>query len=388
MFWGIAGFTVGLIIALQLAFPALNFDLPWTSFGRLRPLHTSAVIFAFGGNVLIATSFYVVQRTSPRAAGRRSVAVVRRARLQLLHRHRRHRLSARHHPVQGIRRAGMVRRPVADGRVGRLPAGVPRHHDAAHRAAHLRRQLVLSRLHPHHRGAAPRQQRRDPGVAVLAEVLHRLVRRAGCHGAVVVRPQRGRLLPHRRLPRHHVLLHPEARRAAGLHLPAVDHPFLVADLHLHLGRPASPALHGAAGLGADARHDLLDHAVDAVLGRHDQRHHDAVRRLGQAAHRSGAAHDGGLGRLLRHVDLRGADDVGEGGQLAVALHRLDHRPRAFRRARLGRLHLLRRDLLPGAVAVEPAAVFAEARQLALLDLDHRHRALHHRRCGCRASCRA
>ena len=63
VFWGIAGFTVGLIIALQLAYPALNFDLPWTNFGRMRPLHTSAVIFAFGGNVLIATSFYVVQRT-------------------------------------------------------------------------------------------------------------------------------------------------------------------------------------------------------------------------------------------------------------------------------------------------------------------------------------
>jgi cytochrome c oxidase cbb3-type subunit 1 len=63
MFWGIAGFTVGLLIASQLAWPALNFDLPWTSFGRLRPLHTSAVIFAFGGNVLIATSFYVVQKT-------------------------------------------------------------------------------------------------------------------------------------------------------------------------------------------------------------------------------------------------------------------------------------------------------------------------------------
>ena len=64
MFWGIAGFTVGLIIALQLAFPVLNFDLPWTNFGRMRPLHTSAVIFAFGGNVLIGTSFYVVQRTA------------------------------------------------------------------------------------------------------------------------------------------------------------------------------------------------------------------------------------------------------------------------------------------------------------------------------------
>ena len=63
MFWGVAGFLVGVIIASQLAFPFLNFDLPWTNFGRLRPLHTSAVIFAFGGNVLLATSFYIVQRT-------------------------------------------------------------------------------------------------------------------------------------------------------------------------------------------------------------------------------------------------------------------------------------------------------------------------------------
>jgi cytochrome c oxidase cbb3-type subunit I len=63
LFWGVAGFTVGLYIALELAFPALNLDLPWITFGRLRPLHTSAVIFAFGGNILLATSFYVVQRT-------------------------------------------------------------------------------------------------------------------------------------------------------------------------------------------------------------------------------------------------------------------------------------------------------------------------------------
>ena len=63
IFWGLAGFLAGLLIALQLAFPALNFNLEFTTFGRLRPLHTSAVIFAFGGNALIATSFYVVQRT-------------------------------------------------------------------------------------------------------------------------------------------------------------------------------------------------------------------------------------------------------------------------------------------------------------------------------------
>ena len=62
-FWGLAGFLVGDLIAWQLAFPVLNLDLEWTTFGRLRPLHTSAVIFAFGGNILLGTSFYVVQRT-------------------------------------------------------------------------------------------------------------------------------------------------------------------------------------------------------------------------------------------------------------------------------------------------------------------------------------
>ncbi len=64
LFWAVVGMGAGVFIALQLAYPALNFDLPWTSFGRLRPLHTSGVIFAFGGNVLFATSLFVVQRTS------------------------------------------------------------------------------------------------------------------------------------------------------------------------------------------------------------------------------------------------------------------------------------------------------------------------------------
>src|SRR5262245_64801223 len=63
MFWGLAAFTVGVYIALQLAFPALNLGLEWSTFGRLRPLHTSAAIFAFGGNALLMTSLYVVQRT-------------------------------------------------------------------------------------------------------------------------------------------------------------------------------------------------------------------------------------------------------------------------------------------------------------------------------------
>jgi cytochrome c oxidase cbb3-type subunit 1 len=61
--WGVVGMAVGVLIAAQLAWPALNFDTAWLSFGRLRPLHTNAVIFAFGGCALFTTSLYVVQRT-------------------------------------------------------------------------------------------------------------------------------------------------------------------------------------------------------------------------------------------------------------------------------------------------------------------------------------
>jgi len=61
--WGIVGMLVGVYIAAQLAWPVLNFDIPWLTYSRLRPLHTNAVIFAFGGSALFATSYYIVQRT-------------------------------------------------------------------------------------------------------------------------------------------------------------------------------------------------------------------------------------------------------------------------------------------------------------------------------------
>jgi cytochrome c oxidase cbb3-type subunit 1 len=80
MFWAAAGLLAGVVIAAQLSWPTIFYfpDAGWLNFGRLRPLHTSAVIFAFGGNVLIATSFFVVQKTCRKAklAGR-SCPVVR-----------------------------------------------------------------------------------------------------------------------------------------------------------------------------------------------------------------------------------------------------------------------------------------------------------------------
>ena len=61
--YGVVGMAVGVLIASQLAWPELNFGIPWLTYGRLRPLHTNAVIFAFGGCALFATSYHVVQRT-------------------------------------------------------------------------------------------------------------------------------------------------------------------------------------------------------------------------------------------------------------------------------------------------------------------------------------
>ena len=64
MAWAVVGMFLGVWVASLLAWPDLTFDAAWASFGRLRPAHTSAVIFGFGGNALIATSFHVLQRTS------------------------------------------------------------------------------------------------------------------------------------------------------------------------------------------------------------------------------------------------------------------------------------------------------------------------------------
>ncbi len=97
LFWGTAGLLVGVIAATQLAFPAFNIP-PFFNFGRLRPLHTSAVIFAFGGNALIATSFYVVQRTCRARLFGGWLPSFRVLGLSALHRAGGNRLSPGHHP--------------------------------------------------------------------------------------------------------------------------------------------------------------------------------------------------------------------------------------------------------------------------------------------------
>ncbi len=305
-----SAFSSATIIAWQLAFPALNFDLPWTNFGRLRPLHTSAVIFAFGGNVLLATSLYVVQRTCrARLAGYWSAWFVVWG-YQLFIVLAAHRLRHGRHPGQGVRRARMVHRPVADDRLGHVPARLPRHAGEAQRAAHLRRQLVLSRLHRDRSRCCtsstiwrcPVSFLGSKSYSLFSGVQDAMTQWWYGHNAV------GFFLTAGFLGIMYYFIPKRVERPVYSYRLSIIH-FWTPDLPLHLGRPAPPALHGAARLGADARHDVLDHAVDAVVGRHDQRPDDAVRRLGPAAHRSGRAAARRLGRLLRHVDLRRAADV-------------------------------------------------------------------------------
>ena len=389
VFWGIAGFTVGLLIASQLAWPALNFDLPWTSFGRLRPLHTSAVIFAFGGNVLIATSFYVVQKTCRvRLAGDLAPWFVVLGYNFFI-------LIAGTGYLLGVTQSKEYAEPewYADlwltivwvtYLLVFLMTLVKRKepHIFVANWFYLAFIVTIAVLHLGNNPALPVSVFGSKSYIAWGGVQDAMFQWWYGHNAV------GFFLTAGFLAIMYYFIPKRAERPIYSYRLSIIHFWALIFLYIWAGS-ASSALHRAAGLGADARHDLLDHALDAVMGRHDQRPDDAVGRLGQAAHRSRAAHAGGVGRLLRHVDLRRPDDVDQGGQFAQPLHRLDHRSRAFRRAGLGRLRLVRRAVLPGALAVgSQGTLQPQARQLALLDRDASASCSTSPRCGCPESCRA
>ena len=156
--WGIVGMLVGVFIAAQLIWPALNFDLPFLTYSRLRPLHTNAVIFAFGGCALFATSYYVVQRTChtnlafPGLAkftfwGWQTVILLAAITLPL--------------GITQSKEYAELEWPIdiPDRRcLGGLRHRLPRHNRQTQGQAHLCRQLVLRRVHPDGRGTAHLQQ--------------------------------------------------------------------------------------------------------------------------------------------------------------------------------------------------------------------------------------
>ena len=160
-FWGVVAFLMGTFIAFQLAFPVLNLGLEYTTFGRLRPVHTSAAIFAFGGNALIATSLYVVQRTCRASLfggpGARELPLFWGYQLFIVLAATR--LCPRRHsvPKEYAEPEWYVDLWLTLVWVVYLVI-FARHHPSPQRTAHLRRQLVLPRLYRHGCDAAHRQQ--------------------------------------------------------------------------------------------------------------------------------------------------------------------------------------------------------------------------------------
>ena len=164
MAWAVFGMFMGVWVAAQLAWPSLAFDAAWSSFGRLRPTHTTGVIFGFGGNALMATSFHVVQRTSrARLAGQVSPWFV-------LLGYNLFCVLAVSGYLLGITQSkeyaegGVVCRSLAGHRLGDLFRPVHQHGCAAEGATHLRRQLVLHGVHPGRCDPSHREQPRHSGI--------------------------------------------------------------------------------------------------------------------------------------------------------------------------------------------------------------------------------
>ena len=184
---------------------------------------------------------------------------------------------------------------------------------------------------------------------------------------MVVRAQRGGVLPNHPNFGDHVLFHAEGGEPAGVLVPALDRAFLVVGVHLHLGGTAPSAQHRVAGVAAKPRHALLTDAVGTVLGRHAQRPAHPARRLGQIAQRPGYQILRRRCHLLRYGHLRRAADGHPLGQCLVPLHRLDDRSRPFRHSRLERVHGCGHVLLAGPAPLENPAVVQGHGRHALLD---------------------
>ncbi len=222
-FWGAVGFLVGTFIAFQLAFPQLNFEFlnGIGNFGRLRPLHTSAVIFAFGGNALICTSFYVVQRTSAARlwGGNLAWFVFWGYQLFIV-------LAATGY-LFGSTQSKEYAEP--EWHVDLWLTVVWLAYLAVFLGTLIKRKephiyvanwfflsfiVTVAMLHVVNNLSIPVSHRR-------LEIGAGLRRGAGRDDAMVVRSQRRRLLPDRRFPGHDVLFRAEAGRPPGLQLQAV-----------------------------------------------------------------------------------------------------------------------------------------------------------------------
>ena len=390
MFWGVVAFLVGVYIATELAWPELNFGLSFLNFGRLRPVHTSAAIFAFGGYALFGTSFYVVQRTCrARLFGGDALANF------LFWGYKFFIVMAALSYVLGFSQGQEYAEPewhldlwlavvwvaYAVVFIGTVAE--------ARGAAHLRRQLVLPGVHPDHRGAAYRQQHRAAGVSFFGAKSYRSPR--GVQNALIQwwygHNAVGFFLTAGFLGMMYYFIPKAANRPVYSYRLSIVHFWSLIFMYIwagphHLHWTALPDWAQTLGMAFSIMLWMpswggMINGLMTLSGAWDKLRTDPGLRFSVTA-------VGFYGMSTFEGPVMSIRD----GQRAEPLHRLGHRPRAFRRARLGGVHQLRRDLLPGAGAVEAdRAVFDRAGRLALLDRDARHRASTSPRCGWPASCK-
>jgi hypothetical protein len=374
--WGIVGMLVGVIAAAQLVWPELNVH-EFLHFGRLRPLHTNAVIFAFGGCALFATSYYVVQRTchtrlfAPGLAaftfwGWQLVIVLAAITLPLGY------TSSKEYaelewPIDILIAIVWVSYAVVF--FGTIAKRKVSHIYVANWffGAFI---LTVALLHIVNSAAIPVSLTSMKSYSAYAGVQDAMIQWWYGHNAV------GFFLTAGFLGMMYYFVPKQADRPvysyrlSVVHFWALIFTYMWAGPH-HLHYTALPDWTQSVGMVFSLI--LLAPSWGGMINGV----HDPVGCLAQAAHRPDPEVPHHLAVLLRHVDLRGSDDVDQDGQRAFALHRLDRRPRALRRARLGGDDLHRLGVLPAAAPLRPQRdVQHQADQRPLLDRHHRHRALH------------
>ena len=271
--WGVVGMLVGLFIAAELIWPGLNMDQAWLSYGRLRPLHTNAVIFAFGGSALFATAYYVVQRTchvrlafDKLAAftfwGWQAVIVAAIISLPLGITQSKE-YAELEWPIDLLIAVVWVSFAIVFlVTIGRRRV---KHIYVANwfYAAYI---ITIAVLHIFNNLSIPASLTKS--YPIYSGIVDGMMQWWYGHNAV------GFFLTAGFLGMMYYFVPKQAQRP--VYLSSVGGPFLGADRDLYVGWPASSALHIIAELGAVNRHGVLDHPARTVLGRHDQRHHDTV----------------------------------------------------------------------------------------------------------------
>jgi hypothetical protein len=356
--WGIVGMSVGVLIAAQLIWPDMTYGISWLSYGRLRPLHTNAVIFAFGGSALFAASYYVVQRTcqvrlfSDKLAaftfwGWQTVIVLAAITLPLGITQSKE-YAELEWPIDIL--IAVVWVVYAIVFFGTLFKRRTPHIYVANWffGAYI---LTIAILHIVNSAALPVSMWKS--YSAYAGVQDAMVQWWYGHNAV------GFFLTAGFLGMMYYFIPKQAERPvysyrlSVVHFWALIFTYMWAGPH-HLHYTALPDWTQSIGMVFSLI--LLAPSWGGMIN-------------GLISHH--------LAIFLRHVNLRGPDDVDQDCQRAVALHRLDHRPCTFRRTRLGSHGVYRFALLLDSASVRTGAnVQCQGHQFTFLGIHFGRRALH------------